>query len=87
MLAPAVTTIRSPPSADQFVLLADYQAQTPASFVDEKPVLHLQLHGATVSVPEAQRAVLALFATDGRLVAQGEEASVEQTVDVFVTSE
>lgn len=89
------TTIRSPPSAEDYVSLAEYQSQTPESFADGKPVLHFHLEGAAASVPASQRGRLALFPADMVTAAddddqadgQDEERSVKQEVDVFVNSE
>ncbi|XWW92879.1 hypothetical protein V2A60_000806 [Cordyceps javanica] len=92
------TTIRTPPSAADFVPLDEYQSQTPESFVDGKPVLHLHITGATASAPKEQVAggSLAVFPADSPaapVVADGNGADavaeelVEQQVDVYVTSE
>lgn len=90
------TTIRTPPAAADFVTLAEYQSQTPESFIDGKPVLHLQITGATASAPKEQVAggALAIFPADAPIApAAGEngdaaaEELVEQQVDVYVTSE
>ncbi|OAA71476.1 hypothetical protein ISF_02027 [Cordyceps fumosorosea ARSEF 2679] len=86
------TTIRTPPAAADFVPLEEYQSQTPASFVDGKPVLHLHLAGATASAPREQVSggALAVFPRDlpAAAVENGaEEELVEQQVDVYVTSE
>ncbi|EGX90681.1 hypothetical protein CCM_07101 [Cordyceps militaris CM01] len=89
------TTIRTPPAATDFVPLAEYQSQTPASFVDGKPVLHLHVAGAAASAPKEQvaRGVLAVFPADAPTTTSGEngvadeEELVEQQVDVYVTSE
>ncbi|KAM4066606.1 regulator of volume decrease after cellular swelling domain-containing protein [Hirsutella rhossiliensis] len=90
------TTIRAPPSVEDYVPLAEYQSQTPESFADGKPVLHFHLQGATASVPKSQCGRLALFpadmvpAADEDAQANGqadEEQPVKQKVDVFVNSE
>lgn len=89
------TTIRSPPSADDYVPLAEYLAQTPASSADGKPVLHMHLAAATASTPRSQRGSLALFPADMAPAAdEGDgdgdgvgERPPEQEVDVFVGSE
>ncbi|PNY28913.1 Uncharacterized protein TCAP_01173 [Tolypocladium capitatum] len=87
------TTIRSPPSAEDYVPLADYQSQTPESFVDGKPVLYFHLQGATASVPKSQCGSLAVFPADAPVaeIAQAngrndDNPLVEQKVDVFVNS-
>ncbi|KAJ6786643.1 hypothetical protein PWT90_09407 [Aphanocladium album] len=91
------TTIRTPPSAADYVPLAEYQSQTPESFVDGKPVLHLHITGAAASAPKEQIAsgALAVFpgdspvapAASGENGADAAEELVEQQVDVYVTSE
>lgn len=88
------TTIRTSPSVGDYVPLAEYETQTPESFADGKPVLHLHLAGATIQAPKAQCGGLAIFPADLAHVESGQtngesgdEAIVEQEVDVFVTSE
>lgn len=88
------TTIRSPPSAEDYTPLADYQSQTPESFADGKAVLYFHLQGATASVPKSQCGSLAVFPADAPVAenppADGQDDDnqlVEQKVDVFVTSE
>ncbi|KAG5915670.1 hypothetical protein E4U53_004434 [Claviceps sorghi] len=88
------TTIRSPPSLEDYVPLAQYQSQTPESFSGGKPVLHLHLKEAGASIPQPQCGTLAIFPADSP-VAAGSEAStnggteqvVKQTVEVFVNSQ
>ncbi|RDA88228.1 hypothetical protein CP532_0309 [Ophiocordyceps camponoti-leonardi (nom. inval.)] len=82
----ATTTIRVPPSVDNYVSLAQYEAQTPESFAVGRAVLHFHLEGATASIPEEQRGKLALFPKD--MEPDNENAqTVERKVDVFVNSE
>ncbi|KAM3514406.1 hypothetical protein MY11210_001960 [Beauveria gryllotalpidicola] len=85
------TTIRTPPLLADFVPLAEYQSQTPESFVDGKPVLHLHIAGAAASAPKEQvaGAALAVFPADSPAAADAADAEelVEQQVDVYVTSE
>ncbi|KAG6040315.1 hypothetical protein E4U41_000911 [Claviceps citrina] len=89
------TTIRSPPSLDDYVCLAQYQSQTPESFSDGKPVLHLHLEEARASIPKSQCGTLAIFPADSPASDAPEAACtngdgeqiVEQAVDVFVNSE
>ncbi|OAQ99767.1 hypothetical protein LLEC1_07398 [Akanthomyces lecanii] len=92
------TTIRTPPAATDFIPLAEYQSQTPESFVDGKPVLHLRITGGAASAPKEQvsSGSLAIFPSDSpaATAASGEngadvpaEELVEQQVDVYVTSE
>ncbi|QUC22383.1 uncharacterized protein UV8b_06624 [Ustilaginoidea virens] len=83
------TTIRSPPSVDDYVSLSQYQTQTPASFSDGKPVLHFHLPEALASVPKSQCGILALFpadtpAAEPRAATNGhEEETAELKVEVF----
>lgn len=52
------TIIHSPPKLDSFTKLADYQASTPATFYDSKPVLHYYGHRSYVLIaPEFLNAV------------------------------
>ncbi|PHH82577.1 hypothetical protein CDD83_3221 [Cordyceps sp. RAO-2017] len=86
------TTIRSPPSMEDFVPLSEYQSQTPESFADGKPVLHFHLQGATASIPKSQCGSLALFPADAAANAQDGpegrgEPRVECKADVFVNSD
>ncbi|RCI07708.1 hypothetical protein L249_5716 [Ophiocordyceps polyrhachis-furcata BCC 54312] len=81
----ATTTIRVPPSVDNYVSLAQYQAQTPESFAVGRAVLHFHLEGATASIPEEQRGKLALFPADMNPDSHGQ--TLERKVDVFVNSE
>ncbi|KGQ08832.1 hypothetical protein BBAD15_g5841 [Beauveria bassiana D1-5] len=86
------TTIRTPPSLADFLPLAEYQSQTPESFVDGKPVLHLHITGAAASAPKEQvtGGALAVFPADSPAPADADadaEELVEQQVDVYVTSD
>ncbi|KFG79928.1 FPD1 [Metarhizium anisopliae] len=88
------TTIRSPPSVDDYTPLSEYQSQTPESFSGGKPVLHFHLKGAVASIPRAQRGTLAIFPADSPAAENAvastngdTEGLVEQKVDVFVNSE
>jgi hypothetical protein len=85
------TTIRSPPSLDDFTLLSDFQSQTPNSFVDGKPILHLHLTGVTAQIPKSVASQLgAVFSsgtTQGSATNGASEEVLEQEVDVFVSSE
>lgn len=85
------TTIRSPPSLEDFITLSDFQSQTPESFIGGKPVLHLHLTGVTAKVPKSAASRLgSAFAADTAHAnpANGDvEAVVEQEVDIFVGSE
>ncbi|KAL6879068.1 regulator of volume decrease after cellular swelling domain-containing protein [Trichoderma novae-zelandiae] len=87
------TTIRSPPAEADYTPLAEYQSQTPESFTDGKPVLHYHLTGAKATIPRSQCGSLAIFPQDSPAApnASNEDGAaeelVEQTVDVFATSE
>ena len=86
------TTIRSPPSPEDYIPLEQYQSQTPESFIDSKPVLHFHLVGAKATIPKSQRGSLALFPADATSVGGSEtngehEHLIEQTVDVLANSE
>lgn len=76
------TTIRSPPAADDYTPLAEYQSQTPETFSDSKAVLHCHLDSATASIPEDQRGKLAIFPADAAV----SDETATQTVSVFATS-
>ncbi|PNP53473.1 hypothetical protein THARTR1_06167 [Trichoderma harzianum] len=87
------TTIRSPPAEADYTPLVEYQSQTPESFTDGKPILHYHLAGAKATIPRSQCGSLAVFPQDTAAApndsSDGEAAEelVEQTVDVFATSE
>ncbi|KAG6006490.1 hypothetical protein E4U21_007034 [Claviceps maximensis] len=88
------TTIRSPPSLEDYIPLAQYQSQTPDSFSNGKPVLHFHLKEAGASIPKSQCGTLAVFPADSPATAAPEatingdaEQIVKQTVEVFVNSE
>ncbi|RDA90215.1 hypothetical protein CP533_1071 [Ophiocordyceps camponoti-saundersi (nom. inval.)] len=82
----AMTTIRVPPSVDNYVSLAQYEAQTPESFAVGRAVLHFHLEGARASIPEEQRGKLALFPVDTSSDNENGQ-TLERKVDVFVNSE
>lgn len=85
------TTIRSPPSLDDYIPLSDFQSQTPESFVDGKPVLHLHLTGVTAQIPKSVAsqlgAVFSSSSAQGSAANGTSEETLEQEVDVFVSSE
>lgn len=93
MLPP--TTIRSPPSLDDYIPLAEHQSRTPSTFYGGKPVLHYHTTGAKAVLPASQRGSgLPFFPADSSTQAAPnggsearEEELVEQTVDLFVNSE
>lgn len=85
-------TIRSPPSATEYTALADYQSQTPESFVEGKHVLHYHLKDATALIPESERGHYALFPADSTALDEEYRQDVgsnvlAQRVEVFVSSE
>jgi chloride channel, nucleotide-sensitive, 1A len=90
------TTVRSPPSLDDYTPLSEHQEQTPASFYGGKPVLHYHAAGAKAWIPKSQRGRLPFFPADlsteptapegGALNGSAEE-NVEQKVDIFVNSQ
>lgn len=86
------TTLRSPPSVDDYTPLSEYQSQTPDTFVGGKPVLHFHLQAATATVPRSQCGNLAIFPADAPTAQSSEangsaEEAVERQVEVFVNSE
>ncbi|KAK1983979.1 regulator of volume decrease after cellular swelling-domain-containing protein [Colletotrichum cereale] len=90
------TTIRSPPSLEDFTPIEDHQAQTPETFFGGKPVLHFHLEGAKAWIPASQKGNLAVFPADvatpasapeGATLKEVSEELVEQQVSVFVNSE
>lgn len=80
------TTIRSTPKVEDFTSLADFQSQTPESFVDAPPVLHLHLASVKALIPRDESAIFPFAApSDGH--ANGEsESSYEREIDVYVAS-
>lgn len=82
------TTLREAPALDSFTLLADHQAQTPSTFFGTKPILHFHSTTARALVPRSQLAHLPIFATtEGSSSEEGENDSVVEVVEVFVSSE
>lgn len=90
------TTIRSPPSVGDYTPLSEYQSQTPETFHGEKHVLYYHAPGAKAWIPKSQRGNLCVFPADLASEPSGPEVEavnassedqVEQTVDLFVTSE
>ncbi|KAF4120754.1 hypothetical protein GMORB2_2758 [Geosmithia morbida] len=85
------TTIRTPPSVEDYTPLEEFQTQTPETFVGGKPILHLYVSNAKATVPKSQTGVLAVFPADAPAASintDGEaEQLVERQVDVFVNSE
>ncbi|KAM7186965.1 Regulator of volume decrease after cellular swelling domain containing protein [Rhypophila sp. PSN 637] len=89
------STIRTPPSLDDFTPLAEHLEQTPASFYDGKPVLHYHTTGAKAWIPKSQLGKLPFFPSDlsseptgpeGGALNGTVEENVEQKVDLFVSS-
>jgi nucleotide-sensitive chloride channel 1A len=90
------TTIRTPPALADFTPLAEYQSQTPESFVGGKPILHYHVVGAKAWLPKSQCGSLPVFPADSAQAPSGPESEningdaeelVEQKVDIFVNSE
>jgi chloride channel, nucleotide-sensitive, 1A len=96
-MAPMI--LRSPPSISDYTTLPEHESRTPDSFFTGKPVLHYHATGAKAWLPASQRGTsgLPFFPADGAAsTPSGDHAAdingeadelVEQTVDVFVTSE
>ncbi|KAI8657777.1 hypothetical protein NCS57_01156900 [Fusarium keratoplasticum] len=88
-----ITTIRAKPALSDYTPLEEYQSQTPQSFVGGKPILHYHVEGAKAQIPKADSGSLALFPADSNQKPENDgvngdaENFVEQTVDVFVSSE
>lgn len=89
-------TIRTPPVVADFTPLAEYQSQTPETFVGGKPVLHCHMVGAKAWLPKSQCGSLPVFPAYSAKPPSGPESEsingeaeelVEQTVDIFVNSE
>ncbi|PHH62621.1 hypothetical protein CDD81_6855 [Ophiocordyceps australis] len=75
------TTLHAPPERSEMIALAEYETQTPVSFISGKPILHHHAEGATAFVYAEQSGGMALFARK-----EGEGEEVERKVDVYVTS-
>ena len=72
------TTIRSPPAVAGYTPLAEYQQETPASFVGGRPVLHFHADGAKAYVPASQREQLPFFPADGPQAAEDADDGAEE---------
>ncbi|CAK7567296.1 MAG: hypothetical protein SEPTF4163_005259 [Sporothrix epigloea] len=88
------TTLRSPPSLDSYIPVAEHQSRTPVSFYDGPPVLHYHTTGARAYLSRENRDKLPWGGTDTTGEATGGkswpimgEGMVEQLVDVFVGSD
>jgi nucleotide-sensitive chloride channel 1A len=84
----ALEALQRAPVLEDFTLLADHEQQTPGSFFDAKPVLHLRAPAATVKVSSEQWEAQPLLHT---LAAPPPSVAVDGTVlvadvDVWVTS-
>ena len=91
-----LTTIRSPPSSDEFVSLPEYQSQTPDSFFAGKPILHYHVTDAKAWIPAEWASRLPIFPADSSVTPSEPEAAAlngsasdmkEQKVELFVNSE
>lgn len=89
-------TIRAPPALGDYVPLSEHQSQTPATFFGGKPVLHYHATGGKAWVSASQAQSLPIFPRDSTTQPTGPEAAtlqgsedelVEQTVDIYTTSE
>ncbi|KAL5606599.1 hypothetical protein BROUX41_002997 [Berkeleyomyces rouxiae] len=89
-------TIRAPPKVEDYVSLEDYQNQTPVSFHDGNPVLHLHISKTKAWLPTESAGKIPVFPvsesqsrpSEPESVALGETAKerIEQVLDVFVNS-
>lgn len=86
--------LQSPPEESSFVLLADHQARTPASFHSGPPVLHYHSKRCKLLAVERDlRSIPALNAlyqnadTNGSTEENAEKEVVIEGVDVWVGSE
>lgn len=90
------TTIRSPPSLDEFVPLEEHQSHTPDTFFGGRIILHYHAVNAKAWIPDSSDGApgLPIFPvdrtapTDPEWSALGENGEViEQEVELFVNSE
>jgi chloride channel, nucleotide-sensitive, 1A len=91
------TTIRTPLSLDDFVLLAVHQSQTPETFFGGKPILHYHTKDAKAWLANTDGATLPIFPADlengtptgpSGEVLNGTAGDVkEQMVELFVNTE
>ncbi|KAH7318274.1 regulator of volume decrease after cellular swelling-domain-containing protein [Stachybotrys elegans] len=86
-----ITTIRTPPSVEDYTPLSVYESSTPESFIGGKPVLHFDVRNVRATVPRSQRGILSIFPEDApAAVAEAHDSPwddlVEQRVNVFVNS-
>jgi nucleotide-sensitive chloride channel 1A len=90
------STLRSPPSLDEYTPISVHQEQTPETFFGGKPILHY--HGTLVKawLPKSQLGSLPFFPNDLVSAPTGPEGAelngsidenVEQKVDLFVNSQ
>lgn len=89
------TTIRSPPSLDDYTPLSEHQSQTPETFFGGKAVLFYHATGAKAWIQKSQQGSLPFFPSDAAASAPTEpeaaglenaEDLVERKVDIFVNS-
>ncbi|KAI9744145.1 MAG: hypothetical protein M1818_002297 [Claussenomyces sp. TS43310] len=86
------TTIRTAPSLDSYTSLSDHQSQTPTSFFGAKPVLHYHATAGRALTGRDQISHLPIFGSSndsaqGDGAAEDSQASVMESVDIFVSSE
>lgn len=88
------TTIHTTPQLDSFTQLEDHQSHTPATFYDEKPVLHY--HATMITAVAAQDQVVKFpfysSATNGAGQTEveseeGQRVDLHEDVMVFISSE
>ncbi|KAK0739315.1 regulator of volume decrease after cellular swelling-domain-containing protein [Apiosordaria backusii] len=60
----SLTTIRSPPSLEDYTPLSEHQAQTPSSFFDHKPILHYHGIATKCWLSRSQLGKLTFFPAD-----------------------
>lgn len=84
------TTIRTPPTVADFLLLSDYQSTTPQSFHDGKPVLHYHAARAKVCLPkdQHQHSRLPIFPADAPTFAgDAGDMMAQDDIELFINSE
>lgn len=94
----AMEPLTTPPEASSFVLLADHQSRTPASFHSGPPVLHYHSKACKLVISERDLLSVPVLnairgdatsngnAENGNAEGEGEEVVIDG-VDVWVTSE
>lgn len=82
------TTTHSAPSVGDFIPYPEYEATTPESFHDGKPVLRYHATGVKVCVPKDQLASLPIFPADAP-VFEGDSGELvfQEDVELFINSQ